>query len=87
MGKLIQIEQVLQIGAKLLRIGAAPVVTNRGSSSYYKSGQNYYKLGQNYCKSGQVLQFGAIITNWCRPFILYSINEFLTKNVIDEHSC
>ena len=38
MEKLIQIEQVLQIGAKLLQIGAAPVVTNRGNS--------YYKLGQ-----------------------------------------
>ena len=44
--RLIQIEQVLQIGAKLLQIGAAPVVTNRGSSSYYKLGQNYYKSGQ-----------------------------------------
>ena len=33
-----QIEQVLQIEAKLLQIGAAPVVTNWGNS-YYKSGQ------------------------------------------------
>ena len=40
------------------QIGAL-VITNRGSSSYYKSGQNYYKLGQNYYKSGQLLQIGA----------------------------
>ena len=44
--RLIQIEQVLKIGAELLHIGTTPVVTNRGSSTYYKSGQNYYKLGQ-----------------------------------------
>ena len=42
--RLIQIEQVLQIGAKLLQIGAAPVVTNRGNS---------------YTKLGQLLQIGA----------------------------
>ena len=46
--RLIQIERVLQIGAKLLQTVAAPVVTNRGSFSYNKWGQNYYKLGQNY---------------------------------------
>ena len=79
MEKLIQLEQVLQIGAKLLQIRAAPVVTNRGSSSYYKSGQNYYKLGQllqigkNYYKSGHVLQIGAVITNRCKTHSLQSI--------------
>ena len=62
MEKLIQIEQVLQIGAKLLQIGAAPVVTNRGSS-YCKSGQfqssSYYKSEENYYKLGWLLQTGA----------------------------
>ena len=44
-GRLVQIEQALQIGTKLLQIGAAPVVTNQGNI-YYKLKQNYYKLGQ-----------------------------------------
>ena len=57
MEKIIQIDQVLQIGAKLLQIGAAPVITNWGNS-YYKSERNYCKLGQNYYKSGQLLQIG-----------------------------
>ena len=65
-----QIEQVLQIEAKLLQIGAAPVVTNWGRSSYYKSGQNYYKLGQ-------LLQIGAIISNRCR-----TQNTILIRNCI-----
>ena len=38
MEKLIQIEQALQIGAKLFQIRAVPVVTNR-SNSHYKSWQ------------------------------------------------
>ena len=63
MEKLIQLEQVLQIGAKLLQIRAAPVVTNRGSSSYYKSGQNYYKLGQLLQIGAELLQIGTGITN------------------------
>ena len=42
---MVQIEQALQIGTKLLQIGAAPVVTNQ-SNIYYKLKQNYYKLGQ-----------------------------------------
>ena len=63
MEKLIQIEQVLQIGAKLLQIGAAPVVTNRGSSSYCNSGQNYYKQGQLLQIGTELLQIGAGITN------------------------
>ena len=73
MEKLIQIEQVLQIGAKLLQIGAAPVVTNWGNS-YYKLGQfqllqivpKLLQIGQNYYRLGQVLQIGTIITNRCR---------------------
>ena len=59
MEKLTQIEQVLQIGAKLLQIEAAPLVINRGNS-YYKSGQ--FLLLQIVAK---LLQIGAIITNWC----------------------
>ena len=65
MEKLIQIEQVLQIGAKLLQIGAAPVVTNWGNS-YYKLGQ--FQLLQIVPKLLQIwaelLQIGAGITNW-----------------------
>ena len=53
-----QIEQILKIGAKLLQIGAAPVVTNRGNS-YYKSRQ--FQLLQIGAK---LLQIGAAITNW-----------------------
>ena len=53
MEKLIQIEQVLQIGAKLLQIGAAPVVANRGNN-YYKSGQ--FQLLQI---GAELLQIGA----------------------------
>ena len=60
MEKLIQIEQVLQIEAKLLQIGAVPVVTNR-SSSYYKSRQ--FQLLQIRAK---LLQIEAVITNWGR---------------------
>ena len=53
MKKLIQIEQVLQIGA-------APFVTNRGNS-YYKSGQfQILQIG------AKLLQIRAVITNWGR---------------------
>ena len=64
-GKLIQIEQVLQIGAKLLQIGAAPVVTNRGNN-YYKSGQfQLLQVGAKLLQVGaELLQIGAGITNW-----------------------
>ena len=63
MEKLIQIEQVLQIGAKLLQIGTVPVVTNRGNS-YYKSGSSsYYKLGQLLQTGAELLQIGAGTTN------------------------
>ena len=55
-----QIEQVLQIEAKLLQLGAAPVVTNWGNS-YYKSGQ--FQLLQTGAK---LLQIGVVITNWGR---------------------
>ena len=64
MEKLTQIEQVLQIGAKLLQIEAAPLVINRGNS-YYKSWRNYYKLGQLLQTGVELLQIRAIITNWC----------------------
>ena len=60
--RLIKIEQVLQIVVKLLQISAAPVVTNR--SKIIINWDSYYKLGHNYYKSGEVLQIGAIITNW-----------------------
>ena len=80
--RLIQIEQILQLvknyytsgQLQLLQIGAI-VITNRGSSSYYKSGQNYYKLrhllqvGTELLQIGQVLQIGAIITNRCRTVV------------------
>ena len=80
MEKLIQIEQVLQIGAKLLQIGAAPVVTNRGNS-YCISGQfQLLQLGQNYYKSRQVLQIEAIITNRCRTVIYINIKAFTKFN-------
>ena len=60
--RLIKIEQVLQIVVKLLQISATPVVTNR--SKIIINWDSYYKLGHNYYKSGEVLQIGAIITNW-----------------------
>ena len=68
--RLIQIEQVLQIGAhyyksrqlQLLQIGAI-VITNRGRSIYYKSGRNYYKLGQLLQIRAELLQIRAGITN------------------------
>ena len=56
MEHLIQIEQVLQIGAKLLQIRAALVATNWGNI-YYNTGQNYHKarhiiqIRGNYYKS------------------------------------
>ena len=64
-GKLIQIEQVLQIGAELLQIGAAPVVTNCGNN-YYKSGQfQLLQVGTKLLQVGaELLQIGAGITNW-----------------------
>ena len=65
MEKLTQIEQVLQIGAKLLQIEAAPLVINRGNS-YYKSGQ--FLLLQIVAKLLQIEAIitnrGRIITNW-----------------------
>ena len=60
--KLIQIQYVLQIGAKLLQIGAAPLVTN--SSISYISRQNSYKLGQLLQIGAELLKIGAVITNW-----------------------
>ena len=67
MEKLIQVEQVLRIGAKLLQIGAAPVVANRGNN-YYKSGQfQLLQIGAKLLQVGaELLQIGAIITNRCR---------------------
>ena len=60
-----QIEQVLQLGAKLLQIGTAPFVKNRGNS-YYKSGQfQLLQIGAKLLQIGaELLQIGAGITNW-----------------------
>ena len=69
--RLRETEQVLQIGAKLLQIEAAPVVTNRGNS-YYKSGK--FQLLEIVAKllqiGAELLQIGAIITNRCRAITL-----------------
>ena len=59
MEKLIQIQQVLQIGAKLLQIGEAPVVTNWGNS-YCKSGQfQLLRIGAKLLQIGVVITIGA----------------------------
>ena len=81
-------------GQLLLLQIVTTVITNRGSSFYYKSGQiitnwgRYYKPGQIYYKSGQVLQIGAIITNRCRtPWWMFLITYYklmwneVTKNI------
>ena len=52
-----------------LKIGAT-VITNRGSSLYYKPRQVYYKSGQVLLIGTDLLQIGATITNWCRATIL-----------------
>ena len=70
--KLIQIEQVLQIEEKLLQIGAAPVVTNRGNS-YYKSGQNSVNT-----VSTKVFQAINTFDVNCNNFLIISL--FLTKS-------
>ena len=58
-----QIEYILQIGAKLLQIGAAPVVTNRGIS-YYSIGANLWQIEQLLGIRVELLQIGASIMYW-----------------------
>ena len=65
MEKLTQIEQVLQIRAKLFQIEAAPLVINRGNSCY-KSGQfQLLQIGAKLLQIGTIsTNRGRIITNW-----------------------
>ena len=53
---------LLQIRAAWLLQNGADVITNWGS--YYKLVQPLLQLGQFYYKLGQLLQIGAVITNW-----------------------
>ena len=49
----------------LLQIGAASVITNRGSFCYYKSGQLLLQIGAAFLLQigAELLQIGAAITN------------------------
>ena len=83
-----QIEAALfnyKLGQTLLQIGAASLLQIR--ASFVTNWGNYYKLGQPllqnraaitnrgkmYYKLGQVLQIRAIITNWSKTNVLFTL--------------
>ena len=64
-------------GKVLLQIGQLCFIT--------KWGRRYYKLGKLYYKLGQLLQIGAVITNWgitCSQYIVHAffISNTFTRN-------